>query len=700
MNRSRAEAGNAPALALSFAIAFALSLAPVRAQTVGAGGVVQSAPDYWFAGTRLAFERPQQKNGRLAVASDDSGLARFLAKLNATLAYEPGQSYVVLTTGDRRTVSFVIGDRRFSVGGVAQTAGFAPYVAGNAAILPFADIARALYVVPIVDGDMTVLQPQIAALDVRPSGRVTIVTLRGASPLHFKRTSPDGEDRLTLAFSGISSTLERMRQVAGTGLEDVTIATSGSPRNPTTTVTFDAAANATHVLVPSDSPNAIAIAFAPAGVALTGTPVPATGDAMLAAAPLVVRDPRDAAAQPPPSVITGRGVVPAQQVATPSAALAEPQGGPTPTARGLQPATVTGVDADPVDEGLSVAVAVAGPVTYEWHRLSDNRWYVDLKPATLAMDAQDIPVTGPAVLALRVKGFVGPNDRLPTVRIAMTLATPRIVTLTATNGGLAIAVDRLDDLAPARVGIGEIAGGKLVASIVPLPAVTPAAAGDGGGDAPPPAAWKFAPPPASGTNGRLIVLDPGHGGSDTGAMHNGLVEKNLTLDISKRLRTLLIARGWLVKMTRDTDTDVFAPNDSAHDELQARCDVANAAGARLFISVHINSFTSSGLDGTTTYYYKTDSYGLADAVHARLSAALPTKDDGIRKENFYVIHHTTAPAILVETAFLSNPSDAQLLRSDAFLQKVATSIASGVGDYASPAQPLSSNPSASDVSGN
>jgi N-acetylmuramoyl-L-alanine amidase len=83
-------------------------------------------------------------------------------------------------------------------------------------------------------------------------------------------------------------------------------------------------------------------------------------------------------------------------------------------------------------------------------------------------------------------------------------------------------------------------------------------------------------------------------------------------------------------------------------------------------------------------------------VHARLASALPTADDGIRKENFYVIHHTTAPAILVETAFLSNPSDAKLLKSDAFLQKVATSIASGVGDYASPAQPLSSNASAAD----
>jgi N-acetylmuramoyl-L-alanine amidase len=179
----------------------------------------------------------------------------------------------------------------------------------------------------------------------------------------------------------------------------------------------------------------------------------------------------------------------------------------------------------------------------------------------------------------------------------------------------------------------------------------------------------------------LIVIDPGHGGSDDGAMHNGLVEKELNLDISKRLRAILLARGWQVKMTRDTDVDVFAPNDSARDDLQARCDVANHAGARLFVSVHTNSFTSADQDGTTTYYFKADSYGLAQSVHARLAAALPTTDDGIHKDNFYVIHHTKMPAILVETAFLSNPADAALLKTSSFLQKIAVGIADGIGDF-------------------
>ena len=144
-------------------------------------------------------------------------------------------------------------------------------------------------------------------------------------------------------------------------------------------------------------------------------------------------------------------------------------------------------------------------------------------------------------------------------------------------------------------------------------------------------------------------------------------------------------------MTRDSDVDVFEPNDSAHDELQARCDIANRAGARMFISVHVNSYTSGSLNGTTTYYYKGVDLSLAQAIHSRLIESLGTADRGVRKENFYVIHHTVMPATLVETAFMSNAADAQLLRSPAWRQKVAGAIADGVGDYAG-APPKASAP--------
>lgn len=644
--------------------------------------VAASGPaDYWFAGTRMVFDRPQTRAGGLAVATDDAGLARFLAKLGATMSYQPAQSYIVVSSGDRRTITFTVGSAQYDVAGSQQTAAFAPYVSGGAAYLPFAELARALYVDQVADGTSIVLQPQLAALDVRTAGRATVLTFRGASPLHFRRTTADDDEHLMLAFTGIATTLEHDRRILSPMLQGVTISASGTPRNPTTVVDFEAAPGVSHALVPSDSPNAVSIAFGAPGVMLGGTPVPPAGDAAVAKLPLAGRDPlaardaRDAQSQTAPTATASD--------AAPDAVPA-PQTAQTPTASGLQTATVTDLRVVPADQALGVELGITGPVTYEWHRLSDNRWYVDLKPATLGLDPQTVPVQSDAVRSLRIKGFLGPSDRLPTVRVALTLATPRIVDVLATDTGLQIAVNRLDDLEPAKAGTGEIAGGKLIASIVPLPPPPPDAAAPPDGGAPadgPPPDWKFNPPLSAGINPRLIVIDPGHGGSDRGAMHNGLTEASLNLDISKRLQTLLIAQGWLVKMTRESDVDVYQPNDSAHDELQARCDIANSAGARLFISVHSNSFTTSELRGTTTYYYKADSYALAAAIHARLAADLPTRDDGIHKENFYVIHHTNAPSILVETAFLSNPGDAQLLHSDAFRQKVAVSIANGVGDF-------------------
>ena len=112
----------------------------------------------------------------------------------------------------------------------------------------------------------------------------------------------------------------------------------------------------------------------------------------------------------------------------------------------------------------------------------------------------------------------------------------------------------------------------------------------------------------------------------------------------------------------------------------------------MFVSVHINSFTSGELSGTTTYYYKPQDRLFAAAIQRHLMTSLPTKDDGVRRENFYVVRHTTMPAVLVETAFISNASDAALMRQPSFLQNVALGIANGIREYAgSPASiPVSS----------
>ena len=621
--------------------------------------VAAPAPAYWFAGTNLIFTKAQTHGGELAVALDDPSLARFLIKLNATVAYDPGSRLVIVTSGDRRVVTFTLGDTRFENGPLLERAPFAPYAVGATAYIPFVTLAKALYVVPVKDGATTVLQPQIGGLDVRTRDRVTTVTLSSAVPIRFKRTSPGGSERLTLVFSGVASTLETKRSIGGSAeLRGVSIQSGGTARNPTTTMTFDATPQTMHVLANSDTPNVIAVAFAKSGVGLSGVPIPDAGDAesVIAAAPR----PSSSAPSTESSAGPSDEYAPVGSEVPAEAAIPPPPLG--------SPVVVTSLDLLPADAALNVRVGVSGPVRYEWHRLTDNRWYVDLKNAMLGIPARDEQPPGSAATGLRVRQLAG--DQNPTVRIAFTLVSPRQVNVVASDNGFTIAIGGLDDLEPQRVGTGRVAGGMLIAS---APLANP---GDLWST---PAAMLH---PIVPTNPKLIVIDPGHGGSDAGAAHNGLTEKALNLDISKRLRAILVARGWQVEMTRYTDTDVFAANGSAHDELQARCDIANNAGARMFVSVHINSYTDAALNGTTTYFYKDSDRALADAVHRRL-ASVGTADKGVRKEEFYVIHHTTMPATLIETAFLSNASDASLLKLPAFLQRVAVAIADGLGDYAS-----------------
>jgi N-acetylmuramoyl-L-alanine amidase len=124
------------------------------------------------------------------------------------------------------------------------------------------------------------------------------------------------------------------------------------------------------------------------------------------------------------------------------------------------------------------------------------------------------------------------------------------------------------------------------------------------------------------------------------------------------------------------------PNADDRAYLQTRCEVANAANARLFISIHVNSAPVSSARGSTFYWYKPQDAPFAQALERAVVAAAGTQDDGVRHENFYVVRHTTMPAVLIETAFVTNPSDVELLRQPSFLQNVAQGIANGVKAYA------------------
>ncbi len=175
--------------------------------------------------------------------------------------------------------------------------------------------------------------------------------------------------------------------------------------------------------------------------------------------------------------------------------------------------------------------------------------------------------------------------------------------------------------------------------------------------------------------GKIIVIDPGHGGANPGAIgYTGLPEKAVTLDVSLRVAALLRQAGATVIMTRDNDSTVY---------LAGRVAIAEAAGAHAFVSIHANAHPDRSVSGTETYYYRNqpnylESYYLAAHLQNELVKALGLRDIGIKHGNFHVIRETTMPSALVELAFLSNPYDESLLKTDQFRANSAYAIFRGL----------------------
>lgn len=188
-----------------------------------------------------------------------------------------------------------------------------------------------------------------------------------------------------------------------------------------------------------------------------------------------------------------------------------------------------------------------------------------------------------------------------------------------------------------------------------------------------------------GLEGRKIVLDPGHGGSDTGAHGpSGLLEKDATLAISLNVADILRSSGAIVTMTRDTDRDVYGVMASDTNELQARVDVGNRDPQNeIFVSIHCDAFTSPSAHGTGTFYYAGSVRGklLADSIHESIVEETGLTDRGIRTARFYVIRNSNMPAVLVETAFISNPQEEALLGDADFQYKIAVAICRGIEQY-------------------
>lgn len=178
--------------------------------------------------------------------------------------------------------------------------------------------------------------------------------------------------------------------------------------------------------------------------------------------------------------------------------------------------------------------------------------------------------------------------------------------------------------------------------------------------------------PPQSTSVRKVVLDAGHGGTDAGAIGGGIKEKDITLDIAKRVEKLLKQKGYQVKMTRVDDTYV---------SLQDRVEISEEYSPDIFVSIHVNSSVKPEITGVETHYYHQESMGLAQTVHSSFASAVQSPNRGLFKSKFYVINHTTSPAILIEIGFISNAAERGQLVGEKRKQDTAKSIADGIQNY-------------------
>ena len=175
---------------------------------------------------------------------------------------------------------------------------------------------------------------------------------------------------------------------------------------------------------------------------------------------------------------------------------------------------------------------------------------------------------------------------------------------------------------------------------------------------------------------KLVVVDPGHGGTDPGAVGHGLKEATLTLTLGKRLQAALLRDFDVrVELTRSTDRAV---------ELKRRAAFANERGADYFVSVHINSSGGTGYEDFVHSSVAANSTTAKrrSAVHDAVMKFMRRKgmpDRGKKNADLAVLRETAMPAVLTENLFIDNPADARLLKRDAFLTRLAKAHARGIG---------------------
>jgi N-acetylmuramoyl-L-alanine amidase len=166
-----------------------------------------------------------------------------------------------------------------------------------------------------------------------------------------------------------------------------------------------------------------------------------------------------------------------------------------------------------------------------------------------------------------------------------------------------------------------------------------------------------------------VVLDPGHGGHDNGATRRGLMEKNLTLDVVRRLDGKLHDNGFRTVVTRRSD--VFIPLDD-------RARISNRQENAIFVSIHFNDSTNRKANGFETYYHDSEARQIARNIESSLVKGCGFADRGVKTARFRVLVKNENPAVLVECGFLSNAKENATIAKPETRERIANAVLNGI----------------------
>lgn len=190
------------------------------------------------------------------------------------------------------------------------------------------------------------------------------------------------------------------------------------------------------------------------------------------------------------------------------------------------------------------------------------------------------------------------------------------------------------------------------------------------------------------SNGKTVVIDPGHGGVDPGKVGiNGTYEKDVNLAIAFKLKEWLAQRGYKVIMTRSDDNGLYSESDTnkKSSDMKKRCKIVGEANADIVVSIHQNSFSSENVHGAQVFYYKHSENGhkLAKNIQKSIADNLDKGNERLEKDNstYYMLLHTPCPTVIVECGFLSNADEAGRLSDDTYQGQLANAIGVGIEEY-------------------